>query len=116
MPASFVTEVLKNSLADERGRWLLGPHPEARSEHRLRLSSREGIRSYVIDRLFRDIGGVRWIVDSKTSRHEGGGVEAFLDEQRTRYEPQLNAYSTAFHNARLGLYFPLLRGWREWIP
>jgi ATP-dependent exoDNAse (exonuclease V) beta subunit len=112
--AVLVADALKNTLADERGRWLLGPHPNARSEHRLRLHDEQGVRSYVIDRLFRDAGGERWIVDFKTSRHEGGGVEAFLDEQRKRYEPQLNAYAAAFQSARLGLYFPLLRGWREW--
>jgi ATP-dependent helicase/nuclease subunit A len=113
--ASLVAEALANALTDERGRWLLGQHPEARSEHRLRLRSGDAIRSYAIDRVFRDADGERWIVDFKTSRHEGGGLEAFLDEQRTRYEPQLNAYATAFDKARLGLYFPLLRGWREWI-
>jgi ATP-dependent exoDNAse (exonuclease V) beta subunit len=113
--ANLVADALTNTLMDERGRWLVGPHPEARSEHRLRLRSGDGIRSYAIDRLFRDAEGERWIVDFKTSRHEGGGLEAFLDEQRTRYEPQLNAYAAAFDNARLGLYFPLLRGWREWI-
>ena len=75
-----------------------------------------GLRSYVIDRLFRDAGGERWIVDFKTSRHEGAGVEAFLDEQVRRYEPQLNAYAAGFHRPHLGLYFPLLRGWREWLP
>ncbi len=114
--ASLVADALTNALTDERGRWLLGQHPEARSEHRLRLRSGDGIRSYAIDRVFRDADGERWIVDFKTSRHEGGGLEAFLDEQRTRYEPQLNAYAAAFDKARLGLYFPLLRGWREWIP
>ena len=112
--ASLVADALKNSVSDERGRWLLGPHPEARSEHRLRLRGGDGIRNYVIDRLFRDAAGERWIVDFKTSRHEGAGLHAFLDEQRTRYEPQLNAYAAAFDKARLGLYFPLLRGWREW--
>jgi len=50
----------------------------------------------------------------KTSQHEGAGVEAFLDEQRTRYQPQLNAYAAAFDHSRKGLYFPLLRGWRDW--
>jgi ATP-dependent exoDNAse (exonuclease V) beta subunit len=112
--AEFVADALKNSLADERGRWLLGPHPEARSEHRLRVRAKDGVRSYVIDRLFCDAAGERWIVDFKTSRHEGSGVEAFLDEQRKRYEPQLSAYAGVFDQARLGLYFPLLRGWREW--
>jgi ATP-dependent exoDNAse (exonuclease V) beta subunit len=112
--AGLVAAALKNSLADERGRWLLGPHLEARSEHRLRLRGRDGVRSYVIDRVFRDANGKRWIVDFKTSRHEGGGVEAFLDAQRTRYEAQLNTYGAAFDKPHLGLYFPLLRGWREW--
>ena len=112
--AALVVDSLKNSLMDDRGRWLLGPHPEARSEHRLRMRGKDGVRSYVIDRLFRDTAGERWIVDFKTSRHEGGGLEQFLDEQRVRYEGQLNAYATAFAKARLGLYFPLLRGWREW--
>ena len=105
---------LKNAVSDERGRWVLGPHPEARSEYRLRVRDRDGVRSYMIDRLFRDTAGDRWIVDFKTSSHEGGGVEAFLDEQQKRYEPQLNAYAAMFDQARLGLYFPLLRGWREW--
>ncbi len=106
-------ERCRNSLTDERGSWLLGPHPEARSEHRLRMRSADGFRTYVIDRLFREVSGQRWIVDFKTSRHEGAGLEGFLDEQQSRYEPQLLAYATAFDQARLGLYFPLLLAWRE---
>ena len=110
----LVRTALKNSVTDERGRWVLGPHPESRSEHRLRLRTSEGLRTFVMDRVFRDKEGERWIVDFKTSRHEGTGLEQFLDEERKRYEPQLNAYAAAFDRARLGLYFPLLRGWREW--
>ena len=110
----LVRTALKNSITDERGRWVLGPHPESRSEHRLRLRTQHGVRTFVMDRVFRNTEGERWIVDFKTSRHEGTGVEAFLDEERKRYEPQLNTYAMAFDRARLGLYFPLLRGWREW--
>ena len=112
--AGLVADALKNFLEDEKGRWLLGPHPEARSEHRLRLRGRGHTQLRNRPRLFRDAAGNRWIVDFKTSRHEGGGLEAFLDEQRTRYESQLNAYAAAFDRARLGLYFPPLCGWREW--
>jgi len=101
---------LKSSLADERGRWLLGPHAEARSEYRLRTPK----RACVIDRVFRDAGGNRWVVDFKTSSHEGGDIETFLDAQRERYAAQLDAYAQAVGGARRGLYFPLLRGWREW--
>jgi ATP-dependent helicase/nuclease subunit A len=112
--ADLVASAVENALADHRGSWLLGPHPEARSEHRLRMRSKDGFRTYVIDRLFRDVSGQRWIVDFKTSQHEGAGLEAFLDQQQKRYEPQLNAYAAAFDSARRGLYFPVLRGWREW--
>ena len=110
----LVRTALKNSITDERGRWVLGAYPESRSEHRLRLRTKDGVRTFVMDRVFRSREGDRWIVDFKTSRHEGTGLEAFLDEERKRYEPQLNAYAAAFDRSRLGLYFPLLRGWREW--
>ena len=30
---------LKNAISDERGRWLLGPHPEAHTEHRIRQTA-----------------------------------------------------------------------------
>jgi ATP-dependent exoDNAse (exonuclease V) beta subunit len=112
--AQLVATALKNTLADDRGRWVLGAHPESRTEHRLRLRTNEGLRTFVMDRVLRDAHGEQWIVDFKTSRHEGAGVERFLDEERKRYEPQLNAYASAFGSARLGLYFPLLKGWREW--
>ena len=101
---------LTNSIADERGRWILGPHAEAKSEYRLR--TRE--RTLVIDRAFTDADGKRWVVDFKTGSHEGGKVEAFLDEQQRRYAAQLDAYAEALGGARRGLYFPLLGGWREW--
>jgi len=82
-----VLEALRNSIADQRGRWVLGPHPEASSEYRIR--TRE--RSYVIDRLIRDANGIRWVVDYKTSRHEGADIEGFLDREQKRYAAQLDA-------------------------
>ena len=110
--ANLVATALQNTITDERGRWLLRPHPEARSEYRLR----DAMRRYVIDRVLRDEDGVRWIVDFKTSRHEGADIEAFLDRERERHGPQLERYAHALGEARLGLYFALLRGWREWDP
>ena len=109
----LVRTALKNSITDERGRWVLGPHPESRSEHRLRIRT-TGLKTFVMDRVLRDALGEQWIVDFKTSRHEGAGVEQFLDEEKKRYEGQLNNYASGFGSTRLGLYFPLLRGWREW--
>ncbi len=106
----IVVTALKNALAEERGRWLLGPHPVVRSEYRLR--NRE--RSFRIDRYFEEADGKKWVVDYKTSEHEGAAVEVFLDLQQERYSPQLDAYAEAVGATRRGLYFPLQKGWRSW--
>ncbi|MFL6565156.1 MAG: UvrD-helicase domain-containing protein [Burkholderiales bacterium] len=110
--AASVALALRNTLADERGRWILGPHGLARSEYRMRVHGPEGRRTYVMDRIFRDRDGRLWVVDFKTSRHEGAAVEAFLDQERTRYAAQLEAYAAALGGASRGLYFPLHAGWR----
>jgi ATP-dependent helicase/nuclease subunit A len=110
-----VTQALINAVQDERGRWVLGSHPEHRSE--LRLSVMEGgiVRRLVLDRTFVTAGGVRWIVDYKVGAHEGANVEDFLDVEQQRYRAQLETYGTALDpQAQLGLYFPLVPGWREW--
>ncbi len=108
--AGIVASALRNALADERGRWLLGPHPVAHNEYR--LCSRQ--RSFRIDRYLEDADGTKWVVDYKTSEHAGGGIEAFLDEQRERYAAQLDGYAEAVGGASRGLYFPLHKGWRSW--
>ncbi len=111
---ALVVRSVTNSIEDERGRWILGPHTEARSEYRLRAKGEGGFRSYVIDHTFRDKDGTRWVVDFKTSSHQGGNVEGFLDEQRKRYAPQLDAYANLLGGATKGIYLPLLAGWRSW--
>jgi len=105
---------LRAALADERGRWVLGPHPFAATEHRLSAVDGGAIVRLVIDRLFDVRDGTRWIVDYKTSTHEGADREGFLDREQARYAAQLERYARALGGAsRLGLYFPLLAGWRE---
>ena len=73
----------------------------------------------LVDRTFIE-AGVRWIVDFKTSEHQGGNLQAFLDEQQRRYRDQMNRYALILaplgSPVRLGLYFPLLDEWREWDP
>jgi ATP-dependent helicase/nuclease subunit A len=108
--AGLVASALKNALSDERGRWALGPHPVSRTEHRLRNLE----RSFRIDRYFEDATGKKWVVDYKTSVHEGAGVEGFLDLQQERYATQLDAYAEVLEAEGRGLYFPLQKGWREW--
>jgi ATP-dependent exoDNAse (exonuclease V) beta subunit len=93
---------------------VLGPHREAATEYRITARVDGSVRRLAIDRLFRDESGARWVVDYKTSRHEGADVEAFLERERERYAAQLARYARALGDVdRLGLYFPLLAGWRE---
>ena len=107
------TAALSGAVLDERGRWLLGPRDEGASELRLRTFRDGRLRTLVIDRTF-VVDGKRWIVDYKTSRHEGAGLEAFLEREKERYAPQLARYAAALGGTRLGLYFPMLRGWKAW--
>ncbi|MCW5606408.1 MAG: PD-(D/E)XK nuclease family protein, partial [Burkholderiales bacterium] len=112
-----VARALTQTLTDARGRWLLGPQAGARNEFRITAMLDGRPVNLVIDRLFRDADGTRWIVDYKTSSHEGAGVEGFLDRERERYATQLARYAAAAgdpQDTMLGLYFPLLAGWREW--
>jgi hypothetical protein len=111
-----VIQALEHAVTDERGRWLLGPQQDARSELRITARLKNENVNLVIDRTFMTVDGVRWIADYKTSSHEGSDVDAFLDRERLRYEAQLARYAAALDEPRtkLGLYFPLLAGWREW--
>jgi len=104
------------ALDDERGRWLLGPRAGARNEYRLSAWIDGVPTMLVIDRTFEDEEGRPWIVDYKTSNHEGANPEGFLDEEQARYREQLERYAAVLGKpeAKRGLYFPLLKGWREW--
>jgi len=111
-----VATALSNTLDDPRGRWLLGPQRESRNEYRLSALVDGGRRNLVIDRTFADAENRCWIVDYKTSSHEGANLDAFLEQEQERYRAQLESYAAALSagQSALGLYFPLLAGWREW--
>ncbi len=113
-----VVAALQAAITDAKGRWILGPQLEARNEQRITVRIDGVLRQLVIDRNFRDAEGRRWIVDYKTSSHEGGDLEGFLDRELERYTPQLTGYATALGGTHisLGLYFPLVKGWRENTP
>jgi ATP-dependent helicase/nuclease subunit A len=116
--AELALKALAATLGDSRGRWLFdSAHQDAHSE--LALSGIRGsqIINAVIDRTFVD-AGTRWVVDFKTSPHEGGDLSAFLDSEAVRYEAQLKRYAHLARGlgpepVRAGLYFPLLGAWRE---
>ena len=116
-----VVDALTAMVNDERGAWLLADHLEGEVELALAQTSAEGVRELVIDRTFIDKDGIRWIVDYKTGGHEGGNLTSFLDTEQERYSPQLENYAKVMREMdarpiRLGLYFPLIRAWRDWVP
>ncbi len=115
-----VADTLLAVLDDPRGRWILDPrHRGARAEYALSGLIQGYPVRMVLDRTFIDAEGVRWIIDFKTSMHGGGDVDGFLDNERSRYQGRMNRYGLLMRGLedrpiRLGLYFPRLRGWREW--
>ena len=115
-----VRQALKSVLDDPRGRWILSrEHRNARSEYRLTGAVDGGFVNVSLDRTFVDKDGVRWIVDYKIGAHGGAEPDSFLDREVDRYRTQLERYAALLARiesrpTRLGLYFPLLRGWREW--
>jgi ATP-dependent helicase/nuclease subunit A len=115
-----VQAALRRTVDDPRAHWLLAlDQQDAKSEYALTAISGGALRSVVLDRTFVDEAGTRWIVDFKFSQHEGAGLDRFLDNERERYRSQLEEYAEVLRvldsrPIRLGLYFPLLAGWREW--
>jgi ATP-dependent helicase/nuclease subunit A len=111
---------LLDSLRDEPTlAWILGGgHRDAANELRLTGLHDGRLRSISIDRSFVDARGDRWIIDYKTSAHEGAGLDAFVDEEVRRYRGQLQLYRALASGlgtepVRTALYFPWLRRLRE---
>jgi len=115
-----VERAVRATLTSARGRWLFDPrHREQASEQTLWAVLADGPARLVIDRTFVDADEQRWIIDFKTGTHSGGALEAYLDTEVERYRGQLEHYARAMaaldsRPIMLGLYFPLLDGWREW--
>jgi ATP-dependent exoDNAse (exonuclease V) beta subunit len=110
---------LLRTLRDPRGRWILDSHTDAASELPVAGLLDGKLTEAVIDRTFIDENGVRWIIDFKTSLHEGAGLENFLEQEKDRYREQLERYARLMvqrddRPIRLGLYFPLIGAWLEW--
>ena len=117
-----VVEALLGVHRDPRGRWILKRWlGEDLREHALSGYGEGEFSRVVLDRSFIDEAGIRWVIDYKTSQHLGGGLELFLDREVERYRGQLERYGRLARRlgpqpVRLGLYFPLMRAWREWTP
>ncbi|MER2512620.1 MAG: 3'-5' exonuclease, partial [Nitrosomonas ureae] len=114
-----ITLALVNAISDERGRWILSSHRHAKNELRVVGIVDNKLMNCVIDRTFNDSMGIRWIIDYKTGSHEGSDMENFLNCEQIRYYEQLNYYAKLMRQIdpqpiKLGIYFPLIKGWREW--
>jgi ATP-dependent helicase/nuclease subunit A len=115
-----VLSILQSSSTDTRAHWLFDPrNREVKSEWALSCELDGRVSNFIIDRSFIDENNIRWIVDYKTSRHEGSDLQGFLDEEEKRHASQLRQYASLVHELdptheiRLGLYFPALSEWRE---
>jgi hypothetical protein len=129
VPAERLQEASERAVAaltavrgDPRGRWILkqGYRDDFR-EHAVSGHWRGEVVRAVFDRSFIDGDGVRWVIDYKTSRHSGSGLDEFLEREVERYRPQLERYAVLARRlgpepVRVGLYFPLIGAWREWDP
>lgn len=114
-----VEEALVKMINDKYGQWLFSSeHTEQHNEYAVSGIYQGRVINIRVDRTFVDKDGTRWVVDYKTSRHEGPDLKAFLDQEEERYRAQLEKYATLMQSmdnrpVKLGLYFPLLQSWRE---
>jgi ATP-dependent helicase/nuclease subunit A len=111
-----VNTALHGMLDDAKGRWLLDGSGDA--ELALTGVYEEEVTSIVLDRVRIDEHGKHWIVDYKTSTHEGGNLPAFLQAEVERYTPQLQKYAQMYRDysaaeVACALYFPLLQEFVE---
>ena len=109
------TRARAGAIADPRGRWVLGPHARARPSTASPPSSTARVARLVIDRVFTDetaSAGSSTTRRARTRARSVGGVP----RQRARplRGPAAPLRRRALGGAsRLGLYFPLIPGWRE---
>lgn len=113
-----LTQSYTTVLADARARWLLMANCEAHCEWAVSGWLGGELVQVIIDRTFVD-DEVRWIVDYKTGEYSGDDLEGVFDAELTHHRHQLETYAALLYTlesrpVRLGLYFPLHAGWREW--
>jgi ATP-dependent exoDNAse (exonuclease V) beta subunit len=110
------TAALHSMAEDDKGQWLIDG--DGHAELALSGVVNGQLESVVLDRVRIDDDGTHWIVDYKTSSHEGGDLQGFLGAETDRYRPQLAKYAEIYRNysnadVRCALYFPLLQEFVE---
>ncbi|MBT8080763.1 MAG: UvrD-helicase domain-containing protein [Gammaproteobacteria bacterium] len=107
-----VTTGFRRTLEDANGHWLLNGPGDA--EYALTGKHNGQLHSVVIDRVRIDENGNHWIVDYKSSTHEGGDLRGFLQQESERHREQLRLYKDIYSKTtndpvRTALYFPMLQ-------
>ncbi|MGC2211180.1 MAG: UvrD-helicase domain-containing protein [Candidatus Korobacteraceae bacterium] len=107
-----VNEALRRTLEDERGRWLLSPHPEHCCELAVSAVFNGELHHVRIDRTFLD-DGTRWLIDYKITEQQGGDPRRFVEMQVEKYHPDIERYARVLRAydprpLRCALYLPLL--------
>ena len=102
-------------LSSKIGAWILSDHVFTSNEHTIINAYGETLR---IDRLFIDKGAL-WVVDYKSSYHDGGNLSAFIDNEVERYRMQVNNYGKVLSKTsnlpiNLCIYFTMHDEFRSW--
>ena len=111
-----VLNAVKSILNDEKGQWILTG--EGYSELSLNGIINKEFESIIIDRVKIDEKGTHWIIDYKTSTHDGSNLSEFIETECERYRSQLNKYTSIYSQwsgkeVKCALYFPLLKKFVE---
>jgi ATP-dependent exoDNAse (exonuclease V) beta subunit len=117
--ASLTSQAISQTLADERGKWILHSHQNSLAEFKITRIQSNKIQHYVIDRTFIDENGIRWIIDYKTTTFSADDLAKFHQREKEKYMTKMQNYADAFRSTednriKLGLYFPSIPSWHEW--
>jgi len=109
--SSRAEDSVRRILEDPKGRWIL--FGDGHAEFAVTGLYQGRLDSIVIDRIKIDDDGTHWIVDYKTSVHEGGDRAGFIRQEVERYRPQLSKYAAMYSSltdapVKTALYFPML--------
>jgi ATP-dependent exoDNAse (exonuclease V) beta subunit len=107
-----VSQALSRTLEDDRGRWMLSPHPEHRCELAVSAVIEGRLEHVRVDRTFIE-EGTRWLIDYKITEQLGGDSRRFVQMQVDKYRPDLQRYVRVLsvydlRPVRCALYLPLL--------
>lgn len=104
LACDLVSRAIANTLADDKGKWILGDHAFGASEFKLSKVYQGKMQQSFLDRVFRDNEGQWWIVDYKVVQKEPNPND---------YLAQLDHYAKLFSKVmpeqriKVALYFPI---------